>query len=109
MPEHEELHWDHTIAEDTLEALACSRAAQLVNRGMDRQLARYFALLERKEREMLARRVGADEALMARLEWLPDLLGGYACRLVLDDIPEHTSTRFFHGFFPEGEGPSNDD
>lgn len=98
MNEVAEVHWDHTICEQTLDALAYSRTNLLISKGMNRQAARHFALLEAQRRQELARTVGADAALLARLEWqdLGEL--GVACRLVIDDMPEGVGDRFFVAF-----------
>jgi hypothetical protein len=98
MNEVAEVHWDHTICEETLEALAYSRVNILVAKGMNRQAARHFALLEAQKRQELARTVGADAALLAHLEWQDIGKDGIVCTLVLDEMPEDAGERFLLAF-----------
>jgi hypothetical protein len=96
---------DAALCEDTLSVLRSARFELLRRKGVDRQAARLFALLESEKRRELARFVGADAALLASLEWddLGDL--GVSLRLALDDAPDDLSERFifeFEPFYPNG-------
>ncbi len=71
----------------TLDVLANARATLLIDLGFDPQAARMFSLLELQMRQALAKSVGGDRALLARLVWLPDGEEAFACELVLDDAP----------------------
>jgi hypothetical protein len=93
-----EVHWDHTICEETLEALAYSRTNLLLHQGMNRQAARHLALLESQKRQELAQTVGFDAALLARLEWEDHGDLGFVCRLVLDDMPATACEGFLIAF-----------
>lgn len=93
-----EPHWDHTICEDTLAALAYSRSGLLTEKGMDRQAAHLFALQETAKRQELAKIVGADAALLARLEWVDRGGMGISCRLVPDDAPENIRDQYIFEF-----------
>jgi hypothetical protein len=94
----EEVHWDHWICEETLEAVAYSRFNLLVKKGVAPQTVRLFAVTEIDNRRELARRVGADEALLARLEWIDMGECGVGMRLVLDNAPHDLPKRFIAGF-----------
>lgn len=97
MSETNQIHWDNTICQETLEALAYSRAEVLMGLGFDPQAARMFAVLEQERRQSLAKEIGADAALLASLEWnLFDK--SFECRLVPDSLPKGLGDRFFLGF-----------
>jgi hypothetical protein len=98
MNEASQAHWDHSICEATLDALAYSCIKIPVAKGMNRQAARHFALLEAQKRQELARTVGADAALLAHLEWQDIGKDGIVCTLVLDEMPEDAGERFLLAF-----------
>ncbi|NDR55383.1 hypothetical protein FPS10_02935 [Pseudoruegeria sp. M32A2M] len=99
MPENNEAHWDSRICTETLSALEYSRANILIDNGFDPQAARLFAMLESERRQTLAREIGADAALLAKLDWVLDCDTEYSCHLVQDDLPGDLNERFFWGFF----------
>lgn len=99
MPENNGVHWDCRICTETLSALEYSRANILIDNGFDPQAARLFAMLESECRQALAREIGADAALLAKLDWVLKSDTEYSCHLVQDDLPGDLSERFFWGFF----------
>ncbi|MCV2890683.1 hypothetical protein [Ruegeria aquimaris] len=97
MSDENQLHWNHTICPDTLEALAYSRSSELLNLGFDLPAAHLFAMLENTHRQQLAKSIGADAALLARLEW--DITEKqFSCRLVPETLPNDLGKRLFQGF-----------
>ncbi|PWJ21424.1 hypothetical protein SAMN05421539_102677 [Jannaschia seohaensis] len=86
------------ICEDDLASMRYSRFGRLVAHGMDRQAARLFAILEAKQRQQLARQVGADAALLAGIEWIDNGELGLTVKLVLDKVPADLSNRFIADF-----------
>lgn len=98
MAKPEEQQFSEEIDLDTLADIAASRAILLEKKGVHRQAARALALLEKEKRRELARLVGPEAALLAKLEWneMGDL--GVSLRLVLDDAPDDLSERFIFEF-----------
>jgi len=96
----DEVHWDQRICEETLEAIGYSRFNQLVKRGVTPQAARLFAVIERDKRWELARFFGADEALLAKLQWIEMGASGVSMKLILDDAPDDLAKRFVHEIEP---------
>lgn len=100
MREPHEQYDDTTVCEETLSTLRSARSQLLIRQGVNRQAARLFALLESEKRRELARIVGADAALLAKLEWTDRGSFGMSLRLVLDDTPDDLSDRFIFEFEP---------
>ena len=96
----DEVHWDQRICEETLEAIGYSRFNQLVKRGVAPQAARLIAVFETDKRRELARHFGADEALLAKFEWVDLDDWGISMRLILDKVPYDLPGRFIHEFEP---------
>lgn len=96
----QDLHRDHAICEETLQALAYSRFNLLIKKRVNPQAARLIAMIEIDKRRELAKRVGADEALLAKFEWNDMDEFGLSMKLVLDDTPDDLPTRFLFEFEP---------
>jgi hypothetical protein len=92
--------WDHTICEEPLQALAYSRFNLLIKKRVNPQAARLIVIFEIEKRRELAKRVGADEALLARFEWKDSGILGVSMRLVLDELPDDFEDRFISEFEP---------
>jgi hypothetical protein len=97
---NQDLHRDHAICEETLQALAYSRFNLLIKKRVNPQAARLIAMIEIDKRRELAKRVGADEALLARFEWKDSGILGVSMRLVLDELPDDFEDRFISEFEP---------
>ena len=82
------------ICEELLQAIAYSRSSVLEDAGVSPQAARLVAVIEVHQRRELARRFGADQALLAKLEWTELGALGLSIRLLLDDPPTDLPNRF---------------
>lgn len=105
-PQHEMIQdddWSDTGPShiEALEDVAFARARELIRQGVGADTAWVFAHLEIAERNNLEMRMGADAALLAKVEWRDDGEGHFHCALVPDQQWRDFGKGEFGGFYDD--------